>query len=77
MVQVASFRSPGEAEKLSRLLKKEGYSVHVIKADLGNGKGLWYRVRVGSFASGREAEKQIPILQKKVGLKGFITRPGS
>jgi cell division septation protein DedD len=75
MVQVASFRSPGEAEKLSRVLKKEGYSVHLIKADLGEEKGLWYRVRVGYFDSGREAEKQIPILHKKIGLKGFVTKP--
>jgi cell division septation protein DedD len=75
MVQVASFRSLDQAEKLTRLLKEEGYSVHLIKADLGEEKGLWYRVRVGYFASGREAEKQISILHKKIGLKGFVTKP--
>lgn len=73
-VQVASFRSPSQAEKLSRVLTKEGYSVHLIRADLGDEKGLWYRVQVGYFASGQEAEKQIPILHKKVGLKGFVTK---
>jgi cell division septation protein DedD len=62
MVQLASFRSIDAADKAwRRAVKKNGdlLSAHfarVVRADLGAGKGIYFRLRVGPFAKGEQAK---------------------
>ena len=61
MVQLASFRSIDDADKAwRRAVKKNGdllsaHSARVERADLGAGKGIYFRLRVGPFAKGEQA----------------------
>jgi len=60
-VQIASFREQETAEALRDRLAKKGYKIEVIPVQLEE-MGLWYRVRLGGYASLKEAEAA----QKKV-----------
>jgi len=71
-IQVASLKDSGIADKLVGRLKKGGYPAY---RSIGKvpGKGIWYRVRVGSFNSRSEAG---PILKrlKKEKIDGIIVQ---
>ncbi len=71
-IQVASLKDSGIADKLVGRLKKGGYPAY---RSIGKvpGKGIWYRVRVGSFNSRLEAG---PILKrlKKEKIDGIIVQ---
>ena len=49
-VQLGSFRSLESATEFEKKLKDKGYPSFTKKIDLQN-KGIWYRVRVGTFKS--------------------------
>lgn len=53
-VQVASYASEGDAQKMASSLKQKGYSAFYIPATV-KGK-TWYRVSVGQFATQKEAQ---------------------
>ncbi len=73
-LQVASFRSPKEAQKYARFLSSRGYEALVRKVNLPK-KGLWYRVYVGRFKSLAEAKAFGQELARKEKIKNFyITR---
>ncbi len=75
-IQVASFRSPKEAERYVRMLRDKGYEAFVKKVELPK-KGLWYRVYVGRFKTFEKAKNFGLTLQKKEKIKTFyITRLG-
>ncbi len=63
-VQVASFKTEEDAEKLAGKLGSKGYPVFVVAADIP-GKGKWYRVRVGDFGTKHEAGTFSDYLRKK------------
>jgi cell division protein FtsN len=66
-VQIASFKEQERADALKGKLAKKGYSAHVLPTQV-EGKGLWYRVRVGGYASMREAQT----IQKKIAVEEKI-----
>lgn len=53
-VQVASVKNEKDARILAEKLSGKGYPVYVVPADIP-GRGRWYRVRVGSFSTRKEA----------------------
>jgi cell division protein FtsN len=53
-IQVGSFNDQGQANERAARLKSAGADARVVRADLP-GKGTWYRVQVGGFASREEA----------------------
>jgi cell division septation protein DedD len=63
-VQVASFRDAGVAERFAERLRRKGYKVSVAEADIP-GKGRWSRVRVGTFATKRQAREYGNTLKRK------------
>ncbi len=80
-VQLAAVRSPERAkQEWARLTKKHsdllaGFSLTVVKADLGPKKGIFYRLRAGPVRSEEAARKLCGLLAKrKVGC--LIVRPG-
>src|SRR4030042_1148143 len=66
-VQIASFKEQERAEGLKGKLTKKGYAVQVLPTQV-QGKGLWYRVRVGGYASLKEAQA----IQKKIAVEEKI-----
>ena len=70
-VQIASFKEKERAEGLKGKLTKKGYAVQLLPTQV-EGKGLWYRVRVGGYASLKEAQaiqKKITVEEKIEGTK--------
>ncbi len=43
-LQAAAFKDKRDADKVAEYLKKEGYNVFIIKADVNN--TVWYRIRI-------------------------------
>ena len=62
-VQVFSFKDKVRADAALKQLKDKGYPAHVMMSDLGP-RGVFYRVRVGSFATEGEAEKSLEAVSK-------------
>jgi cell division septation protein DedD len=72
-IQVASLKDPTAAQRIVANLKKDGYAAYLSRIVIP-GKGLWFRVRVGSYKGREQAsadmarlarELRNPILVKK------------
>lgn len=69
-IQLAATQSRAEADKIAA--RHRGLSPRVEAADVP-GKGRFYRVRAGSFASRAEAERFLNDAARESGAKGFVT----
>ena len=72
MVQVGSFKSNEATAKLRKQLRKQGYTVHVKKADV-KGKAV-FRVMVGPYHGGKKAKHAKAALKKAMGISGLILK---
>lgn len=57
-VQVYSFKEKSRADVALEKLKAKGYRAYILVSDLGE-RGIWYRVRVGTFSSEEDARKAL------------------
>ncbi len=71
-LQVASFSQSARAEELMARLEKAGHSTYLVPVDLGV-KGLWWRVRVGHYAS-EAAAKWARLDLVKLGVSPIVIR---
>lgn len=62
----SAYKTEKVAEKYIDLMKKNGYD-----AKIANMTGPWKKVSIAAFKTRKEAEEQLPILQKKLKGKGF------
>ncbi|UCD33400.1 MAG: SPOR domain-containing protein [Desulfobacterales bacterium] len=62
-IQVASLKDPKKADRMVADLKKKGYPAYRSIGKIP-GKGVWYRVRVGSYKSKTEANSILGRLHK-------------
>lgn len=53
-VQIYSFKDQARADAALAKLKDKGFKAYIMVSDLG-ARGVWYRVRVGSFGTEDEA----------------------
>jgi cell division septation protein DedD len=72
-VQLGSFVSHENADKLARQLKSQGFAVYVSPG--GSGASLRYRVRVGPMAD-RGAANQTAAKLKSMGQTGSVVASG-
>lgn len=72
-VQVAALRDRAEADAIVQRLVGKGYPVYVVDPAAGAPAPV-YRVRVGKYASRREAEQIVRRLEKEEQFKPWITR---
>jgi cell division protein FtsN len=70
-VQVSSHPEKQAAEEDVKRMKQGGFAAHIVTSAL-EGKGTWYRVRVGSFASKDAAEKLRKEVNAKIGMAPII-----
>jgi cell division protein FtsN len=71
-VQTASYQEKEMAEDEVRRLKQRGYAAFIFSSQLP-GKGIWYRVRLGSFSNRDAAEKLRKTIHAKEGISPIIT----
>ena len=62
-IQVASLRDPKVADRMVARLKDKWYPAYRSVAEVP-GKGVWYRVRIGSFKRKAEAQSTLERLKK-------------
>ncbi len=72
MVQMGSFTSNDATSKLRKQLRKQGYTVHVKKAEV-KGKSV-FRVMVGPYHSGTKAKAAQASLKKAMKITGLIIK---
>lgn len=72
-IQVGSFKEPFSAENLFDELVERGYKAYIIKKEI-KGKGTWYRVKVGRFASKKKAIATKEKLSKEINRGSFVTK---
>jgi cell division protein FtsN len=80
-LQVASMKDHQKAVRLSGRLSKKGFPSYVLSAEIP-GKGVYYRVRVGHYATRKSAEKALEQLKRQgegdaiLARESVITKPG-
>jgi septal ring-binding cell division protein DamX len=70
-LQLSSFQDKKEAEQFAR--KFEGERPYLVKSDIPE-KGIWYRVRVGEYASDKEAKAAKLSFEKKYNVIAYIAQ---
>ena len=74
-VQVSSFRTEAEADAFTQQLRARGHKAHVQRADIP-ARGVWYRVKIGPFATQLEAIHYRTSFEAKEKMPGFVVKSG-
>lgn len=72
-LQVASYRDAEEAEAFAVALRDRGHDAFTMEADI-DGRGIFHRVRIGPFETGREAELYRRQFEQTERMDTFIVR---
>ncbi|MEM7138793.1 MAG: SPOR domain-containing protein [Myxococcota bacterium] len=72
-LQVISYRDPQEAQVFADALRKRGHASYVARGAV-EGRGTHWRVRIGPFASRREAQDYRATFEHEEGMNTFIVR---
>lgn len=72
-LQVASYRDEGEAEAFAIALRDRGHDAFTMQADI-EGRGIFHRVRIGPFDTGREAEAYRREFERDERMDTFVVR---
>ena len=70
-LQLSSFQDRGEAEAFAAKFGSE--KTYLVASDLP-GKGTWYRVRVGDFATAKDAIAGKLAFEKKHGVIAYVAQ---
>lgn len=71
-VQVSSFQTSEEARAYAGALERKGYRPFVVSAEIA-GRGMWYRVRLGSFKD-EETAKSAKTLLARSDIPAWVLR---
>jgi DedD protein len=72
-LQLSSFQEKGEAAEFVKALSDKGYPAYVISAEVP-GRGLWYRVRLGDYATHGEALEAKADFERKQRIIAYVLR---
>ncbi len=72
-LQVASYRDESEADAFAIALRDRGHDAFTIQADI-EGRGIFHRVRIGPFETGREAEAYRREFERNERMDTFVVR---
>lgn len=75
-LQVSSFKTRGEADAFAQQLRVRGHKAYVVEANV-TGRGTWYRVRVGPFATQASASSYRSSFETKEHVVPFVVPPSS
>lgn len=71
VLQIASFRTEGEATAFANVLRRRSHRAYVEAASIP-GRGTWHRVRVGPYPSARDANKARVEFEQKEHMVPFV-----
>ena len=74
-LQVSSFKTNAEAEAFAEQLRARGHRAHVQEAEIP-GRGTWYRVKIGPFATQNAAIQYKNAFVAKEKVPGFVVKSG-
>ena len=72
-LQLSSFRDRAEADSFYAQLSAAGYQPYILEADV-DGKGTWYRVRLGRYSSWQEAVDAKKAFESSTRTIAYVTR---
>ncbi|MBU8897031.1 SPOR domain-containing protein [Corallococcus sp. M34] len=70
-LQLSAFQNRPEADRFAARLRDRGYAPYIVPAEVP-GKGTWYRVRMGSFASKEAAGRYLADFKRETQLDAFV-----
>lgn len=70
-LQLSAFQDRQEADRFAARLRDRGYAPYILTAEVP-GKGTWYRVRMGSFASKDAASRYLSDFKRETQLDAFV-----
>jgi DedD protein len=70
-LQLSAFQSRPEADRFAARLRDKGYAPYILAAEVP-GKGTWYRVRMGSFASREAAGRYLTDFKRETQLDAYV-----
>jgi len=70
-LQLSAFQDRQEADRFAARLRDRGYAPYILSAEVP-GKGTWYRVRMGSFASKDAASRYLSDFKRETQLDAFV-----
>lgn len=70
-LQLSAFQDRQEADRFAARLRNKGYAPYILSAEVP-GKGTWYRVRMGSFASRDDASRYLSDFKRETQLDAFV-----
>ena len=73
-LQVSSFRTRDEGEAFAKQLRERGHKAYVSEANVA-GRGTWFRVRVGPFATQHQAAQYRTSFEDREHVVPFIIPP--
>lgn len=73
-LQVSSFRTQAKADEFALRLRRTGHRAHVVSATV-NGKGSWFRVRIGPFKNKWEAMRYRKEFEQREHIVTFLVEP--
>jgi DedD protein len=73
-LQVSSFRTQGEAQGFADQLRARGHKAYVVEANVA-GRGIFYRVRVGPFATQHAAAEYRADFEDREHVVTYIVTP--
>jgi DedD protein len=71
-IQVSAYQERGEADRFAAGLRDKGYAPYVVEAEVP-GRGTWYRVRMGRFASRDAAGRYLADFKRETQLGAIVT----
>ena len=72
-IQIKAFRAKNEASGFMKILRERGYKPYMATADV-EGRGRFYRVRLGKFRSLDSAHRRQDAFEKAENLETIVTR---
>ncbi len=70
-LQLSASQNKTEADRFATRLRDRGYAPFIVEATVP-GKGTWYRVRMGSFASKEAATRYLQDFRRETQLDAFV-----
>lgn len=70
-LQLSAFQDKQEADRFMARLRDRGYAPYIVSAEVA-GKGTWYRVRMGTFASKDAATRYLSDFKRETQLDAFV-----
>lgn len=70
-LQLSAFQTRPDADRFAARLRDRGYAPYILAAEVP-GKGTWYRVRMGSFASKEAAGRYLTDFKRETQLDAYV-----